>query len=283
MTTRKKGGPPMSRDDEDAPPAESQRRGPQRLSDLLRKAMSQARERPSVGLAQLEADWKQREVESLRAEATERARHEAAQADAWPLHLKLCHAPPETVEALSGSVVLETAALRAARHVLQEGLRTLLLSGGTGVGKTAGACHLFRSAVRVETRGGQRLPEWDASAGLFVRWSRLSRVSDHEAEDMLLFPRAVQARVLVVDDVDGPPGEEMGPRQRELLEELVDRRDRPGMVTAYTTHLSVQRREGGPSDFAAHVGARVVSRMSRQGTFHLADCGTRDLRRGGKP
>lgn len=273
----------MSRDDENAPPAEPRRQGPQRLADLMRKGMSQARERPSAGLAQLEADWKQRAVESQQAQATERARHEAAHADAWPLHLKRCHAPPEAVEALAGDRVLETAALRAARHVLQEGLRTLLLSGGTGVGKTAGACHLLCSAVRHETRGGQRLPEWDASAGLYLRWSRLTHVNDHEAEDTLLLPRAVQVRVLVVDDVGGPPGEELGRRERELLEELVDRRDRPGMVTAYTTRMSVQRREGGPSEFAACVGARVVSRMSRQGTFHLADCGNRDLRRGAKP
>nr|WP_217442126.1 hypothetical protein [Myxococcus sp. CA039A] len=253
------------------------------MADLMRKAMSQARARPSAGLAQLESDWMQREVELQQAEAAERARHEAAQVAAWPLHLKLCHAPPEAVDALTGDTVLETAALRAARHVLQEGLRTLLLSGGTGVGKTAGACHLFRSAVRYETRTGQRLPEWDASAGLFVRWSRLKRISDYEAEDRQLLHRATHARVLVLDDVGGLPGEELGPRHRELLEELVDRRDRPGMVTAYTTNLSVQRKEAGPSDFATHVGARVVSRMSRQGTFHLADCGNRDLRRGAKP
>ncbi|NVJ24023.1 hypothetical protein HUW62_22605 [Myxococcus sp. AM011] len=273
----------MSRDDEKAPPADPQRQGPQRLADLMRKGMSQARERPSAGLAQFEADWKQREVESQQAKATERARHEAAHAEAWPLHLKRCHAPPEAVEALAGDKVLETAALRAAKHVLHEGLRTLLLSGGTGVGKTVGACHLFRLAVRSETHGGQRLPEWDASAGVYVSWSRLKRASDHEAEDMLLLQRAVQVRVLVVDDVSGPPGEEVGPRQRELLEELVDRRDRPGLVTAYTTRLSVQRRDGGSSDFATHVGARVVSRMSRQGTFHLADCGNRDLRQGATP
>lgn|GEM_PF-2988509 len=273
----------MSRDEENEPPAEPHRQGPQRLADLMRKGMSQARERPAAGLAQLEAGWKQREVESRQAKATEKARHEAAQADAWPLHLKLCQAPPEAVDALTGDKVLETAALRAARHVLQEGLRTLLLSGGTGVGKTAGACHLFRSAVRHETHTGQRLLEWDESAGLFVRWSQLKLMRDHEAEDMLLLPRAAQVRVLVVDDVSGPQDEELGPRQRELLEELVDRRDRPGLVTAYTTRLSVQRKDGGPSDFATHVGARVVSRMSRQGTFHLADCGSRDLRQGAKP
>ncbi|MFY2557222.1 hypothetical protein ACN469_06310 [Corallococcus terminator] len=273
----------MSQDDEKAPPAEPLPQAPRRLADLMRKGMSQARERPSAGLAQLEADWKQREVELKQAEVTEQARHEAAHAAAWPLHLKSCHVPEEAVAALAGEAVLETAALRAARHVLREGLRTLLLSGGSGVGKTVGACHLFRSAVRQETRTGQRLPEWDASAGLFVHWSRLKRASDHEAEDRQLLQRAVQVRILVLDDVGGPPGEEMGPRHRELLEELVDSRDRPGMVTAYITRLSVQRREGGPSDFATHVGARVVSRMSRQGTFHLADCGSRDLRRGAKP
>ncbi|NTX16790.1 hypothetical protein HUA76_39050 [Myxococcus sp. CA056] len=273
----------MSRDDEKTAPAEPRRQGPQRLADLMRKAMSQAREQPSAGLVQLEADWKRREVELRQAEAAERVRLEVAHADAWPLHLKLCAAPSEAVEVFTGDKVLETAALRAARLVLQEGLRTLLLSGGTGVGKTAGACHLFRSAVRHEPRSGQHLPVWDASAGFFVRWSQLKRVSDDEAEDDQLLQRATRVRVLVLDDVDGLPGEELGRRDRELLEELVDRRDRAGMVTAYTTHLSVQRRDGGPSDFATYVGARVVSRMSRPGTFHLADCGNRDLRRGAKP
>ncbi|MFY2557213.1 hypothetical protein ACN469_06245 [Corallococcus terminator] len=273
----------MRRDDEKAPPAEPRRQGPQRLADLMRKAMSQAREQPSAGLAQLEADWKQREAELQQSKAAERARQEAAHADAWPLHLKLCHAPAEAVEALTGHTVLETAALRAARHVLREGLRTLLLSGGPGVGKTAGACHLFRSAVRHETRTAECLPEWDASVGLFLRWSQVKRVSDSEAEDGQLLQRAVRVRVLVLDDIGGLPGEEVGPRDREFLEEMVDRRDVPGMVTAYTTRLSVPRRDAGPSDFALHVGARVVSRMSRQGTFHLADCGNRDLRRGGAP
>ncbi|WP_338866426.1 ATP-binding protein [Myxococcus stipitatus] len=263
----------MSGDDSKAAPA------PQRLADLLRKAMTQAREKPAAGLAELEANWKQREVAQRQAEAAERARYEAAHAAAWPRHLQLCHAPAEAVEAFSSDKVLETAALRAARHVSQEGLRTLLLSGGAGVGKTVGACHLFRFAVRYVTRAGQQLPEWDASAGLYVGWSQLRRAVDPGAEDARLLQRALQVRVLVLDDIGGLSGEELGPRHRELLEELIETRDKPGMVTAYTTNLSVQRREGATSDFAAHVGTRLVSRMSRQGTFHLADCGTRDLRR----
>ncbi|MBZ4395148.1 hypothetical protein [Myxococcus sp. AS-1-15] len=262
----------------------AQRQGPQRLADLLRRGMAQARQHSAPGLGQLEAGWKQRELELQRLEAAERARHQAAQVDAWPLHLKLCGAPAEAVVALSGDKVLETPALRAARQLLQQGLRTLLLSGGTGVGKTTGACHLFHAAVRTETRTGQRLQEWDASAGLFLRWSQLKRVSDYETEDRFLLQRAHRARVLVLDDLGGLPGEVVGPRHRELLEELVDRRDRPGMVTAYTTNLSVRRdAERAGSDFSEHVGARVVSRMCRQGTFLLHDCGTRDLRRGGTP
>ncbi|AGC45095.1 hypothetical protein MYSTI_03789 [Myxococcus stipitatus DSM 14675] len=270
----------MSDDEKKAAPTPPQQ-GPQRLADLLRKAMTQAREKPAAGLAQLEADWKQREVERRQAEAAERARHEASQVAAWPEHLRQCHVPAETVAALSGDKVLDTPAIRAARYVLQEGLRTLLLSGGTGVGKTTGACHLFRLAVRDEMSAGQRMPKWDADAALFVRWSQLLRASETEGEDGQLLHRVHRVRVLVLDDVGGVQGEELGPRHREFLEALVDRRDTPGFVTAYTTQLSVQRREGAASDFANYVGARVVSRMSRQGTFHLADCGTRDLRRGG--
>ncbi|MCP3061819.1 hypothetical protein LXT21_23835 [Myxococcus sp. K38C18041901] len=258
----------MTRDDSKAP---------RRLADLLRQGMSQAKQQPSAGLAQLEADWKQRELERKRAEAEEKARHESDQARAWPSQLERWGAPAGV--GLGGETPLETAAIRAARHVTRERLRTLLLSGGAGSGKTTGACHLFRAAVRTE-RG---LSSWDSSAGLFVDWARLLRVGDSDDEDRRLLQRMAEVRVLVLDDVRGVPGEALGPRHRELLEGLVEQRDRPERVTAYTTRLPVQRREGGPSLFAEYVGARVVTRMSRQGTFHLADCGSRDLRQGAKP
>ncbi|MCK8498089.1 ATP-binding protein [Myxococcus fulvus] len=255
--------------------SQDDKREPRRLADLLRRGMSQAKQQPSAGLAQLEADWKQRELERQRAAAAEEARRELEHERAWPSHLELCGAPAEAVAGLRGERPLETAALRAARHVLHERLRSLLLSGGPGTGKTTGACHLFRAAVR----GGRGRSEWDASAGLFIDWARLSREEDSEAQRRLL-QRAAQVRVLVLDDIGG---EASGPRPRELLEALVEQRDRPDLVTAYTTRLSVQRREGAPSRFAESVGARVVQRMSRQGTFHLADCGNRDLRQGVKP
>ncbi|QSQ15331.1 hypothetical protein [Myxococcus landrumensis] len=268
----------MSKDEKEKAPLSQ---GPQRMADLLRKAVSQAREKPAPGLAQLESTWKQREVDQRKAEAAERAQHEATQVAAWPEHLRRCHAPAEAVEALSGDKVLNTPALHAARHVIQEGVRTLLLSGGVGVGKTTGACHLFRLALRCETRAGQLLHEWDADEGFFVPFAQLKLVSDDGTEAGPLLRRARMVRVLVVDALDGRSGEDLGLHHRELLEELVGCRDKPGMVTAFTTNLSVQRREGSPSDFAAHVGARVVARMSRQGTFHLADCGMRDLRQRG--
>ncbi|MFY1827609.1 hypothetical protein ACN47A_16935 [Myxococcus fulvus] len=255
--------------------SQDDKREPRRLADLLRRGMSQAKQQPSAGLAQLEADWKQRELEQQRAAAAEEARRALAHERAWPSHLELCGAPAEAVAGLRGETPLETAALRAARHVLRERLRSLLLSGGPGTGKTTGACCLFRAAVR----GERGLSEWDSSAGLFIDWARLLREGDSE-EPRRLLQRAAQVRVLVLDGIGG---EASGPRHRELLEELVEQRDRPDLVTAYTTRLSVQRREGEPSPFAEAVGARVVSRMSRQGTFHLADCGNRDLRRSAKP
>ncbi|AAK94355.1 hypothetical protein Mx8p20 [Myxococcus phage Mx8] len=250
--------------------------GAPRLADLLRGALENPRKRTPEELEVLEREWQAQE-------AKERAQHEAAQAETWPMHLRLCGAPAEAAKVLGAAGVLDTPALRAAREALADGKRTLLLSGHTGAGKTLGACHLFRAAVRVETRTGQRLREWDASSGLFLRWTQLKRLSDYAQEDRLLYQRACTVRVLVLDDLGGMPGETLGTRHRELLEELVDRRDRPGLVTGYTTNLGLHRQESAPSDFSAFVGARVVSRMCRQGTYLLRDCGTRDLRKEGTP
>ncbi|MBZ4371454.1 hypothetical protein [Corallococcus sp. AS-1-6] len=250
--------------------------GAPRLAELLRRGLANARKRTPEELAALEREWQQREVEERRA-------HEAAQAQTWPMHLRLCGAPVEAVAALTGKAPLATPALETARQALKEQLRTVLLSGFTGAGKTVGACELFRAATRVETRTGQRLPEWDYSAGLFLRWTQLKRVSDYHAEDRALYHRACTVRVLVLDDLGGMPGEALGARHRELLEELADRRDRPGLVTGYTTNLSVHAVDGAPSAFRAWAGERVVSRMCRRGTYVLRDCGTRDLRKEGAP
>ncbi|RKG97014.1 hypothetical protein D7X74_41155 [Corallococcus sp. CA047B] len=248
--------------------------GAPRLADLLRGALANPKKRTPAELAKLEQEWKQRE-------ATDRAAHEAAQAKTWPTHLRLCGAPEEAASVLATTAPLATPALATARQALAEGLRTVLLSGYTGTGKTVGACELFRVATRKETRTGQRLAEWDSSAGLFLRWTRVKRVSDYLTEDRMLYQRACTVRVLVLDDLGGMPGETLGARHRELLEELADRRDRPGLVTGYTTNLPLVSEGGAPSAFRAWAGDRVVSRMCRKGTYLLRDCGARDLRQEG--
>lgn len=245
--------------------------GAPRLADLLRRAV-EGKKRTRAEIEQLEADWKAQE-------AKERAEHAARQRVEWPAHLAGCGAPPFAVKALEKP--LETAAVRAAREFLTSGKQSLVLSGFTGTGKTAAACLLFGAAQRTETRTGHNLREWDSSRGMFLDFRRLKRVSDYTAEDRLLLRRAWAVPVLVLDELGGQPGEELGPRSLELLEELVDHRDAPGRLTAYTTNLSIQRMEGQPSAFAAFVKARVLSRLNRSGMFR--DCGTRDLRQGATP
>lgn len=245
--------------------------GAPRLADLLRRAV-EGKKRTPEELERLEAEWKAQE-------ARERAEHDARQRVEWPEHLAACGAPPEAVAALRKP--MDTAAVRAARAFLADKRRSLVLSGYTGAGKTVAACLLFGAATRVETRTGHNLREWDSSRGMFLDFRRLKRVSDYAAQDRLLLHRAWAVPVLVLDELGGQPGEELGPRSLELLEELVDHRDAPGRLTAYTTNLSIQRVDGQSSAFAAFVKARVLSRLNRSGMFR--DCGTRDLRQGAAP
>jgi DNA replication protein DnaC len=107
---------------------------------------------------------------------------------------------------------------------------------------------------------------------------RFNRVAEMPVGDRTLFEDACRVRCVVLDEVGTEPDEVLETRNRRLLEELVDRRDNPGKVTAFTTNLSMQPAGEGPSDFARFVGARIVSRIMRSAM--LRDCGQADLRRG---
>lgn len=260
----------------EAPP----RWGGSRLADLLRQGIHRAPLSPE--------EKHRREAERIVREKAEREEHAQRQHALWIEHVAKCGAPPRVVEAMQH--LRDTAAVNAARACLDSHKQNLVLSGWTGTGKTVAACLLFGAARSRETRTGLDLLEWDAEQGLFVDFRRLLRVTDtlrFNRADTLppaerrLFEDACRVRVLVLDEVGGEPGEGLEKRHKQLLEELADRRDAPGRLTAYTTNLSLQRDGEKPSDFGAFVGPRVVSRIGR--SCVLRDCGTRDLRSTGAP
>lgn len=250
---------------------------PQRLAELFRRGIRQAGRYTPEERARLEADWKA-------AEARTREAHARGQAEAWPEHLRRCGAPPEAVLALArvepwapGWALVQTPAVQSVREWLERGLRWLVLTGGTGAGKSLAACLALRHAQRTETRTPYGLAEWDADAGRFVRLGALFRLSDFEARDRAEWEHVKRCRVLVLDEVGGRPGDVPTPRQQEALDELVDARDRAGARTVLTSNLSLQRTDTGESDFARYVGRKNLSRMAR--SYLARDVGTRDLRR----
>lgn len=256
-------------------PAEIMGSAPGRVADLFRRAIKGEKRTPEE-LERLEAEWAQQEK-------AERAAHLERQRAEWLEHLARCGAPQRAVEA--AKAIRDTPAVKAARECLAKHRQSLVLSGWTGTGKTVAACLLFGAARRVETRTGYGLREWDASRGLFVDFRRLLRVTDslrfNRASDMppadrRLFEDACRVQVLVLDEVGGEPGEELDKRHKQLLEELVNHRDAPGRTTGYTTNLSIHRKGEQPSDFAAFIGARNMSRIGR--SCIVQDCGTRDMR-----
>lgn len=257
-------------------PAEIMAAAPGRLAEILRRGINGERRTPQE-IERLEAEWAEQE-------RAERAAHAERQRAEWFEHLARCGAP-DRVHAEAARNLVDTPAVKAARACLNDRKQSLVLSGWTGTGKTVAACLLFGAARRVETRTGYGLREWDASRGLFVDFRRLLRVTDslrfNRASDMppadrRLFEDACRVQVLVLDEVGGEPGEDLDKRHKALLEELVNHRDAPGRVTGYTTNLSIHRKGEQPSDFAAFIGARNMSRIGR--SCIVQDCGTRDMR-----
>lgn len=250
--------------------------GPKRLAELMREAMRSAppRRTPEERAA-LELQRKAEEAEAAK-------RHLALEAERWPLHLRHCGAPPEAVSVLAAGAPRYTPALRAAEDFLHGSKRFLVLGGGTGAGKTLAACWCLKAALRRETRTGYGFLEYDSDAGLFLRLFRLTRLSDFDMPDRLLFRRACDARVLVLDEVQrARPGEELTPRGQEWLDEVLDARDAAHKRTVLTTNLSVRHDAPDEKRLARFVGDRAASRIAR--SCQVQDCGTADLRREVKP
>lgn len=249
--------------------------GAPRLADVLRRAIAGKRRTPEE-LAELERAWKSQE-------AQEKAAHLRGQGETWPDHLRRCGAPERAVEALRKP--WPTPAYQNAQEFLASRKQNLILSGWTGVGKTAGACAVFGAAQRVETHTGHGFREWDSSQGLFILFPELLRIqaqlrftrpAELPLEERDLLRDACRVRVLVLDEVGDRPEERLTTAEQRLLEELVNKRDRPGTLTVYTTNLSIQRNGDEPSDFGRFIGARALSRITR--SYLAFDCGRTDLR-----
>lgn len=243
-------------------------------SDMLRR-MIRGEWRTPEQLAEAKAEWEKAEAERL-------AAHEARQAEEWPRFLAKLDVPDMAQAALARPDALApTLALDAAQRFLTSRRRFLVLTGGTGAGKTVGGCFCLRASRR-RVPGEDAMLEWWEEGAMFVRLATLLRVSDFNPEDQRTFSRACSREVLVLDEVGGRPGESLTPRQHGLLEELVDRRDVRGFRTVLTTNLSLRSdAEGAPSPFATFVQEKVASRMSA--SLVAQDCGREDLRRRRQP
>lgn len=254
--------------------------GAPRLADVLRRAIS-GKKRTPAEMAEIERAWKAQE-------AQEKAEHTRQQAETWPEHLRRCGAPERAVEALGKP--WQTPAYAAAQEFLASRKQNLILSGWTGVGKTAGACAVLGAAQRAETHTGHGFREWDSSQGLCLLFPemlriqaqlRFTRPSELPLEERDLLRDACRVRVLVLDEVGDRTEERLTTTEQRLLEELVNKRDRPGTLTVYTTNLSIQRNGEGPSDFVRFIGPRAISRITR--SYLAFDCGKTDLRTRGAP
>jgi DNA replication protein DnaC len=240
---------------------------------MLRESRAGKRRTPEE-LAAAQAEWE-------REEAAARVAHEAEQRRDWPEFLRDVGVPDQALAALARQEPLEaTLALEAAERFLSSNRRFLVLSGCVGTGKTVAACWCLRASRRRSAERTELLEWWRGGAG-FYRFASIKRVSDYEPRDQELFARACERAVLVLDEVGGRPGQVLGDRHLELLEELIDRRDVRGRRTIITTNLVLHpasREEKSP--FAAFVGDRVASRLAS--SLQAQDCGTEDLRRRGR-
>lgn len=231
-------------------------------------------------------------AEQLAAEAAEvtarqarlRVEHAALQRELWPEHLARCGLPERARTAILAGHK-RTLAVEGVERFIASGRAFCALAGVPGAGKTVAAGLLLRLAKREATRYEIPLEEWDSSAGLYVRLSRLERLSDYDEADKDFWARACRARVVILDEVGFRPGESMSQRTQSRFDELIDARDSDRQKTVLCSNLSFRPGDGEEvGQLQRFVGERAVSRLTR--SCVLQDCGTEDLRRqveGGGP
>ncbi len=207
------------------------------MADLERMALDGARSRGFETVeAMLEHD---RIAEARRAEAevlADAARHRRAVVSSLLGRLR-----PDVAEALLVGKLRETDAVRTVRAWLATDKPTLVLSGGTGAGKTVAAA--LALCERIGSFQVLRAPRLGAA---FERWQ-----SDREDGAEAL---RVNVATLLVDDLGLEPLDDR--RVPLALEEIFDARQTASRRTVVTTNLSRDAMRARYSD-------RVLSRLAQ--------------------
>lgn len=154
---------------------------------------------------------------------------------------------PAVYAALIDDTLDETRAIGSTRRWLESDRPVLILSGGTGVGKTVAAAHAMARAVRSQfVRAVQVGAHWE-------RWS-----SDRESN---IAPLDLAVPLLVIDDL----GQESLEDRRTIcaLEEIFDARKTPRTRTIVTTNLD---KKGIESRYRSE---RINSRLSECATIAM--------------
>lgn len=204
-------------------------------------------------------------------EARRVAKEEAAAQEARRKHVRqtapkrliAMGAPSRCVEVWDAGVAA-TKATRAVERMREEGKTFLLLSGGTGAGKTVAAVSAMAAHLMEDTR--EDVPT------IFVRASECARLGLYDADDKRLTSQMHAAGLLVVDDL-GAEFMSEGSVWRTLLDELVDARYGERRATVLTTNLDA-------AGFKARYGERIADRIRHSGIIEA--CGDLSLRERGK-
>lgn len=142
------------------------------------------------------------------------------------------------------------AQLRAAPAVLT------VLSGPTGVGKTAAVASVLVDHVRVMARPQDLLAP---HAAVFVLWVSAPELARWQRYDEREMARLLGARRLVIDDLGTEFLDEKG-SFRSLFDEVIDSRYQHSRPTYITTNV-------GAETFRARYGERIVDRLREAGRF----------------
>lgn len=213
------------------------------------------------------------------AAANERAELARHRFDMLATHLERCGVERQVALDAACERLRDTPALKAVESwVWDEGARHLILSGGTGAGKSVAAARALTGSVCKASWSNYDSLTWSERGALWLPFGQLLRLSDYDQADKNTLHFAQRVRVLVLDDVGTGDAVTLTPRERQRLEEFASHRDSPDRKTVWTTNLSIRATDGGESEFIRFVGSRTASRMRR--SVRAVDCGRQDMRRG---